>query len=117
MSGREGFKLERSCEWEFNKTLSLTQQPVLAVCEWVSESSESSEAQGGACNRYFLCKRSYFFFTLGRGCSGRGGAGLWGGVGMSGWGVGGRRRGSGVTAPVVRATASEEAVARVSPVA
>ena len=42
----------------------------------------------------------------------------WGGVGMSGWGAGGRRSGSGgVTAPVVRATASEEAVARASPVA
>ena len=40
-----------------------------------------------------------------------------GGVGMSGWRVGGRRGGSGVTAPVVRATASEEAVARASPVA
>ena len=42
----------------------------------------------------------------------------WGGVGMSGWGAGGRRSGSGgVTAPVVRATASEEAFARASPVA
>ena len=39
------------------------------------------------------------------------------GVGMSGWRVGGRRGESGVTAPVVRATASEEAVARASPVA